>query len=176
MSIENKVLVRIHEFDCSLEDITSKLHLKPTNGWLKGELIPNRKQAVYRKQSTWELKASVSPDSPVEIHIEFLLNAIEPVKEMFKALVSKYEGELSIVSHIREDYNPGMHFSSALVKRISELGLEMDFDLYFYPSDELAGTHDWRKCSDLCARKCVTCALNQCSLPDCFFNPKRLPM
>ncbi len=140
MSIENKVFVRIHEFDCSLEEISSKLQLKPTNGWLKGELIPNRKQPVYRKQSTWELKASVSSDSPVETHVESLLSVIEPVKEVFKALVSKYEGELSIVSHIREDFNPGMHFDSTLIKRVAELGLEIDFDLYFYPEDELAGT------------------------------------
>lgn len=142
MPIENKVFIRIHEFDCSLEEITSKLQLKPTNGWLKGDLIPNRKQPVYRKQSTWELKASEAPDSPVEAHIEFLLNAIEPVKDAFKSLVSKYEGELAIVSHIRDDFNPGMHFNSALVKRVSELGLEIDFDIYFYPTDELAGTSD----------------------------------
>jgi hypothetical protein len=138
MPIENKVFIRIHEFDCSLDEITSKLQLKPTSGWLKGDLIPNRKQPVYRKQSTWELKASVSHDSPVEVHIEYLLNAIEPVKDIFKSLVSKYEGELAIVSHIREDFNPGMNFSSTLVKRMSELGLEIDFDIYFYPTDELA--------------------------------------
>lgn len=136
MSIENKVFARIHEFDCSLEEITSKLKLNPTNGWLRGELIPNRKQNVYRKQSTWELKASVSPDSPVNEHVEFLLNAIEPRKEAFKELVNKYEGELSVVSFFKEDFNPGINLSNALIKRIADLGLEIDFDLYFFLADE----------------------------------------
>jgi hypothetical protein len=148
MPIENKVFIRIHEFDCTLEEITSKLQLKPTNGWLKGDLIPNRKQPIYRKQSTWELKAAVPADSPVEIHIEFLLNAIEPIKDVFKSLTSKYEGELAIVSHIREDFNPGMHFNTTLVKRVAELGLEIDFDLYFYPADELAGTSNRLKSTE----------------------------
>lgn len=129
---QSKVLIRIYNFDCHVEEINSLLKLNPTQGWQKGDLIPN-KRSVYRKQSRWELLSSVSQKDDVCKHIDFLINVVEQKKKAFKILVSKYEGELAIVFHITEHSKARINLSKDLIGRIAALGLAMDFDLHFHP-------------------------------------------
>ena len=113
MAIKNKIYVRIHNFDCSLEEITSKLKMNPTGGGLKGDPMPGRKTQILRKQNTWEKRSVLSDDHPVNEHVESLLNELEMKKEAFKELVSKYEGELAFVSYIYDEFNPRINLSKA---------------------------------------------------------------
>jgi len=128
---QNKVFIRLRNFDCHVEKITSMLKLNPTKGWTKGDLIPNRQNA-YRKQSRWELIAPVSPEDDVSKHIDFLLDAIEPKKAAFKKLINQYDGELTIVSHLTKDCCLSARLHNHAIKRIAALGLSIDFDLHFH--------------------------------------------
>jgi len=128
---ENKVYFRLHDFEGEPDEITKKLLLNPTNSWKKGDVIPNRKGDIRRKQSTWELMSSRDVGDSIEDHLESLLNQIEKNQAVFKQMIKKYSSELSIVMYLYDDFNPGINLKPNIIKRIADLELEIDFDIYF---------------------------------------------
>ena len=128
---ENKVYLRLHDFLCEPDEITRQLSLSPTNFWQKGDIIPDRKSVIRRKQSTWELKSALEESESVENHIDYLLKGIEANSEIFKKLTKEHLGELAVVIYTYNDFNIGINLRNETINKISELGLMIDFDIYF---------------------------------------------
>jgi hypothetical protein len=127
---ENKVFLRIHEFDCLIEDITSELGIEPTKSWIKGDLIPDREGEIRRKQSTWEYQSQLSQSEYIERHVESLLELVESKKESLQKFSKIYQTELAIVIYEYESPNVGFSLDKEIVQRISDMGLILDVDIY----------------------------------------------
>ena len=80
MKTENKVFLRVHEFDCQIDTISNELGVEPSKSWLKNELIPNREGDIRRKQSTWEYQSRLDLTESPERHIESILKLFESKK------------------------------------------------------------------------------------------------
>ena len=129
--MEVKAYLKIHHFDCSLETITDLLNLKPDIAWLKGDIIPNRKSLVYRKQNTWGITSQLSVSASIEEHIQYLLKKIDSNRKIFKELTFKYTGELSIAIYSYEEFNIGIYSQKELIENLADLGINIDYDIYF---------------------------------------------
>lgn len=79
--------------------------------------------------NTWKLNSRLSKDMPIEAHLSELLDRLMPYKNNFKK-PDKYTYYLSLGIYYKET-NPGFHLDSNLLKKISELGIGLDFDMYF---------------------------------------------
>lgn len=132
---KTNIYLRIHDFDCDPEEITAKVSTKPTNSWIKGDIIPNRNGLVKRKQSTWELEASTSGTDPVEDQMKVLLKKVDLNFESFREVIGEYKGEISIVMYLYEGSNPGINLDAVTLKKLANLGVEVDIDIYFLNSD-----------------------------------------
>jgi hypothetical protein len=130
MKTENKVFLRVHEFDCPIEDISNELGIKPTKSWLKDELIPNREGDIRRKQSTWEYQSQLNPLDSVEKHIVAILKLFELKKEKLIKYSQEYETEMSIVIYEYESPNVGFSLEKQMIQKISSFGLVLDVDVY----------------------------------------------
>jgi Domain of unknown function (DUF4279) len=136
--------LNISEFDCHHSEITAFLGLEPTEAGTKGEVLsssPSKRpdiqikperpdiQIKYRR-SIWKLY-SPKPKSEIFIdsHVEAVLELIESKLELIKELTTKYSVGINCVGFYT-NANPGFHLSSALIQRVAQLGLWIDFDLY----------------------------------------------
>ena len=131
-----RVYFRLHEFECNPDDITLQLNIHPTDSWMKNDLIPNRKGDIRRRHSTWQLRVqedieqSMDYDS-VDFHLEKLLTQLYSSNvKVLKKLIDKYEAEISVVISDFNGHNPGFSINATNLKKIAELGVDMDFDIY----------------------------------------------
>jgi hypothetical protein len=129
--MEVKAYLKIHHFDCSLETISDLLKIDPDIAWLKGDIIPNRKSLIYRKQNTWGITSQLCKSESIEEHIQYLLDRIDSKKDIFKELVLKYTGELSVAIYSYEEFNIGVYAKKEIVNELANLGINLDFDIYF---------------------------------------------
>ena len=135
-----KVYLRIHDFICDPEEITKELLITPTKSWKKGDVIPNRNNKVLRKQSTWELISSKAPYESIENQIESLLIQVEKNKNTFRSLAKKNFGELAIAIYLYDSFNLGICLSKEILKKITDLGIGIDFDIYFLTPSSLGSS------------------------------------
>lgn len=128
---EFKVYIKIHEFDCSIEEITNLIGINPTKAWLKGDVIPNRKGNIKRGISSWILQSALSTDNKIEDHIDYLLNIVKSNYEVFKKLLQKYNGELTIVIYSYVENNLGFTLAADKLKDFINIGFTLDVDIYY---------------------------------------------
>lgn len=114
--------------DLDPDEVTERLGLNPTNSHKQGDV---RGHGTW-PQGYWEITSQarvVSTD--LALHIEWLLDQIEPVREEFISLIS---------SGIRADMfcfwesqtgNGGPSFKPKLMARLANLDLELGLDIYF---------------------------------------------
>jgi hypothetical protein len=135
----NKVFLKIHDFDCSIEIISETLKLVPTKAWLKGEVFPTVSGVVTRKNSLWQLQADIAEEKPIEEHIKYMIDLIKLKSDALKQLTEKYESEFTILSKCNEkdEFNYGFYLDKFSLAVISGAGLNLDMDVYFLPKSEV---------------------------------------
>jgi tetrahydromethanopterin S-methyltransferase subunit B len=125
----------ISGFDCNHTEISNFLGLEPTKAGNKGEIfsLPKRPEIkLKRRHSVWTLY-SPKPKSEIFLnnHIEALLEVIEPKQVLIKELTTRYDVGIQCAGFYN-NVNPGFHLSNAIIKRVAELNLWIDFDLYCF--------------------------------------------
>ncbi len=132
------VSFRIHGFECSPDELTKQLGIKPTATLIKGEyrIIGRGKFERKRlnKENAWVLESEISRSKSLEEHLEHLLAQIRPHKEKLKQITNKYYTEFSCGIYYYEA-NPGVQFDNKLLTEVAGLGTLLDLDIYC-----LAGT------------------------------------
>lgn len=126
------VALKVHDFECSIEDISRKLGAAPVESWLKGEIIPNRDGKTVRRNSSWIIKDSFEDSTFINQKITDLLKSIK-TSELI-VLSEKYLCELSVVMKCHNENNIGFNFDKEMLNKISGLGIELDIDIYILPS------------------------------------------
>jgi pyruvate kinase len=131
--MKNRVFLKIHSFDCTIEAINEILNLKPNKAWLKGEINDVANKLLKRTDSLWEIQSNVPEHRPIDEHIEFMFKIVKEREDGLKYLTSKYECEFTINSKCDkiEDFNYGIYMSNENMRLISDIGLNLDIDVYF---------------------------------------------
>ena len=114
----------------------SKLNLKemtnliPTESWNKGDISPYNLKYNY-KNSAILFKPNPEPDD-LEDKLRKLLDFLEQDKNSILELVDKANGYIQIAMYIHNGNNciGGISIGQDSIRRMSELNLSIDFDLY----------------------------------------------
>lgn len=129
----HKVALKFFDFDCTPDELTRQLGLEPTETALKGQeyyVGPEHKkiwpwnfwmhQVVIKKNGHW-IGDQID---------DFIDNIIKPRQEKIKEITLTCDSEFSIVQYIYEGCNPGLHFDNDRLKIITDIGAEIDADIY----------------------------------------------
>lgn len=133
--IQFELTFYVSDFDCAPEEITNTLSLKPTDAWCKGEKWgPN--DIRERNNNFWRYKTSESTnDYHTNIHFKELLEKLEKQKVNLANLPSEAK---TGITYVPTCYFPnvGVILEHKLLKRIVNLGLSLDFDIYSLSDNE----------------------------------------
>jgi hypothetical protein len=119
----------------SVAEVSGLMGIEPTKAWAKGDPMPRPGRPPFpRPFSRWELAAPAEPTAEFEDQLEALLTLLEANASGIAKVMQLYPCFISCVTGY-EHFNPGFQLSTGHLMRIAQLGLSMDFDLYFLPPE-----------------------------------------
>ena len=126
-----KVSLRISGDAFNVEEIVSILGLQPTFQGKKGELMGGKPGRARYETNLFGFSLDKSSHIPFEEQIPELLDLIDTKINAFKRILSTQgmEGEL-ILAFSSGNGQGGAFISSTVLKRITDLGLQLIIDLY----------------------------------------------
>lgn len=128
----NCVYFRAYSDRFSLEQLSQMTVLKPTKGRTKGDLKrPVGGTGLRWKDSTIFFEPNPEPDK-FEDKLKKLLDYLDQDKAGVTRLINEASGyiQVAIEFHNGNSMLGGPHIDLALIKRMADLNLEIDFDLY----------------------------------------------
>ena len=127
-STETRVYFGVFEFGDDPAVVTRLMSIEPTVAWAKGDPHPVLRSARWH-YGRWELRSSLPLEESLENHLLDLLPKLESRREAVTEANARFDAALVVATYLRET-NPEYTLSADLLRRIANLGLEMDFDLY----------------------------------------------
>ena len=132
---ENHITIKLEGFSCSPEEITEKIGLQPTRTAIKNQEYqtgsPQNRITKKYKNNYWEFRVVTNETTWIsDLARQFLEDNVRPRIDQIKHIVSGCEGELSIVQYVNEGCNPGLHFEKEEIELLSQIGFELDIDIY----------------------------------------------
>ena len=128
MSIRSRATFRLNGDELRPDEINKILGLEPTSSGLKGERFSTRHNGV-RRTSFWLLQSPLDASQPLEEHLEWLLDRLEPKTDSIKSLVEKWYGDF-FCGLFSEDLQGGATIESGLLRRLAQMGIPLVLDLY----------------------------------------------
>lgn len=117
----------IEGFLCKPDDISKVIKLKPTEYRVKGEIS---KLGFPIKQNCWILYSTCQENEQfLDNHIKSLLDILLSREKFILKMTEKYECGINCVG-VYVSPNHGIHLSKEIIKGLSRLNIELDFDLY----------------------------------------------
>lgn len=135
---EVTLYLRITGFDSEPDEITSALGVTPSKVWRTGELMNDYSPRVY-KGNGWRLDSGLNSHSEFVDHLHALLSIIEPRLDAFTEVCNRYHTELTCViymDHNAGQLTPWVHFDKRASRILTQIGAEIDFDMYVLPGDD----------------------------------------
>jgi hypothetical protein len=119
--------------DLDPDEITRLLGIQPTKAWRKGVPQPGRAGRQGRVPTFGAWSTSLSRDQTtewdVEAAISMVLDRILVSEEVWKQVVTNAKARI-FVGLTLDTYNRGFGFAPSMLKRMAELGIQLDFDIY----------------------------------------------
>lgn len=137
---ETHVNFNVFDFDDDTSAVTQLLSIEPTKAWVAGDQFPNHPTAKLT-HSRWVLGSGSGTEVAVEEQLEALLNLLEARREQVREAARRYSVEIQCAVYY-EDFTPGINLSEQTIRRVADLGLSIDFDLYFLGNADSAGEED----------------------------------
>jgi hypothetical protein len=126
----NKVSLGIYGEPLEPERITELLGLTPTRWGRKGEIrISPRAKVPPRKNSFWLLSSPLADSEPLDAHLSWLMDKLEPKRQALEELAKEYKVQF-VCGFSSENGQGGCTFDPRLLNRLSSLGLPLVLDLY----------------------------------------------
>jgi len=109
------------------------LKLSPTSFWHRGDLVPNRKNGLVRKETCWEYSLSFIQTSNFEDVSNQFLKLIIPNLNLLEKYIckNKLKTKIDIVVEIVNDEKPSLCIDKNLMDVMLKLNGEIDIDLYY---------------------------------------------
>jgi hypothetical protein len=116
--------------DLDPDEITRLLGIQPTKAWRKGVPQFGREGRVptFGAWST-SLRRDETTEWDVEAAISLVLDRIHVRGEVWNQVVSNAKARI-FVGLTLDTYNRGFGFAPSLLRRIAELEIQLDFDIY----------------------------------------------
>ena len=123
--------------------ITEIIGVNPTEAFTGGAMIPGRN--VSYGSTSWILESTLDRNRPLhdclEEHIENVISKAETFKDKLEQLRPDYDLFIQCVARYL-GWNLGFNLSSGLLRRVANLGLFIDFDLYSLSENEMDAKQD----------------------------------
>ena len=114
--------------------VTKIMSVEPSRSWIKGEPISDKLRGV-QSYSRWELRTPADPSLSLEDQLVALLPLLQDYKAQIREVSEKFEAGICCYAYYYEEFNPGLHLSEDTIRRLADLRLSIDFDLYFLAED-----------------------------------------
>jgi hypothetical protein len=111
------------------KEITRDLGLEATNSGLKGGRQTKYPRARQLRTSIWILDSPLDEHLPLQNHLKWLLDALEPKLNVVHGIARQYDAKL-ICGYSSESGQRGCTFDVALLDRLVNLGVPLVLDLY----------------------------------------------
>ncbi len=130
---ESRAALCIYHEDLDPEDLTRRLGLAPTKTFRRGHKAGPR--SLASPHGAWLLEVrGEAPRGPDDVLRELLMQlAVEPT--VWQDIVQTHKVRISPSLDLRA-WNRGFAISPAPLKRIAQLGVELDFDIYANVEDD----------------------------------------
>ncbi|MCO5242208.1 MAG: DUF4279 domain-containing protein [Chitinophagaceae bacterium] len=137
--VQIKAYFKIHGFECSVEEISIAMGLQPTQSWLKGDKIDRRTPIRERKFSSWIREIYEGDINTVgDEYLKYLYEFITQNLSAIESLSTLYETELTLVLRAYNTSNIGIYLSKEVLKLISQTGVNLDIDAYYFNTKAFA--------------------------------------
>ncbi|MGE7949874.1 DUF4279 domain-containing protein [Lysinibacillus sp. NPDC093688] len=119
----------------SIDDVTEKLGVTPTEAFKKGDLIPNRSTVCYRKETSWDLGTGYQASLDVNNQLQQIIDKLQNKSLILNEIKETYtlECKFFIVVKIEEGNTPALYLSKDIIKFAANIEAEFDVDLYASP-------------------------------------------
>jgi hypothetical protein len=111
------------------DEINRDLGLRATNSGLKGERQSRFPKAKPLRTSLWILDSPLDEHLPLQDHLAWLLQALEPKLKVVSEIAKQYAVKL-LCGYSSEHGQGGCTFDAALIGRIARFGIPLVLDLY----------------------------------------------
>jgi Domain of unknown function (DUF4279) len=114
------------------DEITELLRLVPTRSGRKGEVRKSPREDVKlppRKSSFWLFTSPLPDHIPLQGHLLWIIEQLEPKREVLGRLAKEYKVQF-VCGFSSENGQGGCTFDSALLTRLSSFGIPLVLDLY----------------------------------------------
>jgi len=127
---KTRASLRIFGTDLLPEEITTLLGCSPSKSAKAGDIDPRHKRETrIVKEGFWLLASDEGDDSCLEKKVETLLDKLTSDLDVWKQLTSKYKVDIFCGLFLNE-LNEGFDISPALLKKLGDRNLKIDFDIY----------------------------------------------
>ncbi|HZW07049.1 MAG TPA: DUF4279 domain-containing protein [Phycisphaerales bacterium] len=112
--------------------IADRIALVPESTWTIGDAV--RPGGITRKNTGWRFVLPSEAAYDMDLHLRQLLDLIEPHKTHIAEAVEQLKLTIliSITVYMRDE-TPAAWFSAATLRRVVELGADLDIDMYLLP-------------------------------------------
>jgi hypothetical protein len=119
----------------TLDDVTEKLEVTPTETYKKGDLIPNRSTVRYRKETNWEIGTGYQDSLNVNYQLQQIVGKLNNKTSTINKIKKAYslECKFFIVIKIENGNTPALYMDKGIIKFATSIEAELDIDLYANP-------------------------------------------
>ena len=118
--------------DFDPDSITARLHLDPTEQWIKGSR--NERTHLERKFSRWSLKSRLERSASLEDHVRDVLDQTLQRAEEITRIGQEQTTYMQLVGWFHNDY-PGFGLDEGIISGLAQLNIGIDCDFYYLYSD-----------------------------------------
>ena len=117
----------------NLDVLSEIMQFSPTSSWQKGDLIPNRKNGLVRKETCWEYSTGFIQTLNFEDVSSQFIELIKPNIHLLEKYVNenKLQSRIDIVIEIVNDQKPSLFIEKNLMELVTKMNGEIDIDLYY---------------------------------------------
>lgn len=133
------LILSFMDFKCSPEEFTTELQLQPSSTGIKGEeyLLSDGVRKKMRGCSHWEYEWKICSNEFIGDYLTTFINEIiKPRIAVIKRMNADCVTRLTIVQYYYTGCNPGIRFEKEEIRILSEIGAEIDVDLYVLTEDK----------------------------------------
>ncbi len=133
---ETRVVIRLFVagFDADPESVVGQLGIGCEESWKEGE--PRFEGSLLLHDDNGFAIGPSAQCNTFETRVLSVLRKVHQRRGRLRKLVGEYEAELSIGVYVVGDDVPDFHLPKEAIALLSDLGGEVDYDLYFLPKPE----------------------------------------
>lgn len=127
-----KVYFSIFGDSFSIDEVTEKLLLNPTESYNKGDVIRKEPSLLLRRETVWNYGIEYEESYDIMDQVNQVLNVLESRKDILIELSKEFEIEFlfMIVICVRDGQGPALYLDKRIIKFAGTINAEIHFDVY----------------------------------------------